>query len=191
MGEQFSPEESIRVIQSMIERTKQGVWGHFYFILWGWFTLVQCVAHFLLYSVFKYEQHYLVLFLTVPCFIISVLYSRRAGREKRVKTYVGENMSSIWISIAILFLVVSLLFIKLGFYTCYPFFIMLYGLGAFLSGRTLQFKPLIVGGIVSWLLAIVAIWFPFDYQPLFAATAALFGYIIPGYLMRHAQQQIQ
>jgi hypothetical protein len=51
----------------------------------------------------------------------------------------------------------------------------------------LQFKPFIVGGIISWILAAVAIWFGFDQQTLFAAAAILFSYIIPGHMIRRME----
>jgi predicted PurR-regulated permease PerM len=73
---------------------------------------------------------------------------------------------------------------KNGWLYCYPFFILMYGLGTFVSGRLLQFKPLMIGGILNWILACVAVFFSFDYQMLFAAAAILSSYLIPGYLIK-------
>ena len=101
-----------------------------------------------------------------------------------VRTYAGESLINIWAALAISFFVLSMIFIKFGFVYCYPFFITLYGAGAFASGRILRFAPLITGGLIGWLLAIAAVWFNFDTQILFAAAALLFCYIIPGHLLR-------
>jgi hypothetical protein len=46
----------------------------------------------------------------------------------------------------------------------------------------------LAGGIINWLLAVTAVWFSFEYQSLFAATALLFSYIIPGHLIRRIEQ---
>jgi hypothetical protein len=66
----------------------------------------------------------------------------------------------------------------------FPFFIMLYGLGTFVSGSIIKFRPLIIGGIIAWALAIVAAYVEYDYQMLFGAAAILISYIIPAYMLR-------
>lgn len=71
-----------------------------------------------------------------------------------------------------------------GWANGYPFFILFYGLGTFISGKLLQFTPLVIGGIFNWVLAIACVFVPFDYQLLLAAAAILTSYIIPGYLIK-------
>jgi predicted PurR-regulated permease PerM len=71
-----------------------------------------------------------------------------------------------------------------GWNYSYPFFILMYGLGTFVSGRMLQFTPLVIGGIINWFLAIVCAFVQFDYQLLIAAAAILCSYIIPGHLIK-------
>ena len=61
---------------------------------------------------------------------------------------------------------------------------------SFVSGKILQFKPFMIGGIVSWCLAVTAIWFPFSYQSLFGAAALLSSYIIPGHLFRGVERKL-
>jgi hypothetical protein len=67
----------------------------------------------------------------------------------------------------------------------FPFFIMLYGLGTFVSGNIIQFRPLVVGGILAFALAVSSTFVDYDYQMLFAAGAILVSYIIPAYMLRH------
>ena len=66
----------------------------------------------------------------------------------------------------------------------FPFFIMLYGLGTFVSGSIIQFRPLVIGGIIAWALAIGSVYAEYDYQMLFGAAAILISYIIPAYMLR-------
>lgn len=68
-------------------------------------------------------------------------------------------------------------------------FILLYGLGTFVSGRLLQFKPLVVGGIINWIPVCAAVFFSFDYQMLFAAAAISSSYLLPGYLLKPQKQE--
>ena len=78
---------------------------------------------------------------------------------------------------------------KIGWQYCFPFFILFYGLGTFISGKLIRFTPLIIGGIINWILAAVSVHFPYDDQMLFAAGALLTSYIIPGHLLRMRYQK--
>ena len=56
----FSPEESLQVIQSMINQTRNSVVDNsFYFLLWGWLVRLGELLHFLyppvLHRVFSYR----------------------------------------------------------------------------------------------------------------------------------------
>ena len=86
---------------------------------------------------------------------------------------------------AISFFVLGMILTKLGWDTVvFPFFIMMYGLGTFVSGNMIHFKPLIIGGLIAWALAIGATFVSYDYQMLFGAMAILISYIIPAHLLR-------
>lgn len=62
----------------------------------------------------------------------------------------------------------------------------------FVSGGYLRFKPLIIGGICNWIIAIVATYVEFDIQLLLLALAVLVGYIIPGHMLSsHYKKNIQ
>jgi len=61
---------------------------------------------------------------------------------------------------------------------------MVYGIWLFISGGTIRFKPLMIGGIINWILAMAAFFVSFDQQLLLLALAVLLGYIIPSYLFK-------
>ena len=61
---------------------------------------------------------------------------------------------------------------------------MLYGLGTFVSGNFLKFRPFVIGGIAAWVLAIASTFVSYDYQMLFGAAAILISYIIPAYMLQ-------
>jgi hypothetical protein len=120
-----------------------------------------------------------------PAVIVTIVYSRKR-ENKAVTTYIGESMGYLWTGIGISFFVLSFIISNMredGWYYGYPFFILFYGLGTFVSGKILQFRPLVIGGIFNWLLACVCVFVPYDYQLLIAAAAILTSYIIPGHLI--------
>jgi len=71
----------------------------------------------------------------------------------------------------------------------YPCFLALYGMPTFLSGIILRFKPLVLGAIVCWMLAIVSLAVFWVYQPLLLAVAVVAAWIIPGFLLKTKYNQ--
>jgi hypothetical protein len=186
MQEEFSPQESLQLIQSMIDKTRANLGSNrFYFLLWGWVTFTAILAQFFLKVVLHYAHHYFVWLVVIPAVIITLVYSSAKSRKRMVSTYIGESMSFLWTGIGISFFVLSFIISngKDGWLNGYPFFILFYGLGTFVSGRILKFTPLVVGGIFNWILALVSVYVAFDYQLLLAGAAILTSYIIPGHLL--------
>ena len=184
--ENFSPQDSLKLIQSMITRTKQDISdSSIHFLVWGWITFIACTSQFVLKSIFNYEKHYMVWLLTIVGIVFSNWYSFKQEKTRKVKTYVGDSIKHLWIGMAIAYFVLSMILTKTGWdKEVFPFFIILYGLGTFISGNIIQFRPLVVGGIMAWILAVGSAFANYDYQMLFAAGAILVSYIIPAYMLR-------
>lgn len=189
MNNNLSPQESLLLIQNMIEKTKENIsYNRVYFLLWGWLTFIGIIGQFFLKVVIGYRHHYFMWLIVFVGMFFIIRFTIKDRSNKVVRTYIGEAMSNLWGGMAIASAVLSFIitFMQVpgsGWLHCYPFFILMYGLGTFVSGKLLQFTPLVVGGIVNWVLACVCVFFSFDYQMLFAAAAILTSYIIPGYLI--------
>ena len=185
--ENFSPQDSLKLIQNMIEKTRQDMGDNSsHFLLWGWITFVACTGQYLLKNVFHYEKHYLVWLLIIPAVIIGIYLGVREKNKQRASTYVGDSMKYLWTGMGICFFVLAMILGRIGWETnAFPFFIMLYGLGTFVSGQFLQFRPLVIGGATAWVLAVVSTYSGYDEQLLFAAAAILISYIIPAYMLRN------
>lgn len=189
--EKFSPEESLRLIQSMISKTKQDMSDNsIYFLVWGWLTFIACTGQFVLKHIYKYEKHYIVWAVIIIGILFSIYQGRKDEKTMKAKTYVDESIKHLWAGMAISFFVLGMILTKLGWGTSiFPFYIMLYGLGTFVSGSIIQFRPLIIGGLIAWALAIGATFASYDYQMLFGAAAILISYIIPAYMLRTRNKQ--
>lgn len=183
----FTPEQSLQLIQSMISKTKQNISDNsIYFLVWGWLTFIACIGQFILKNIIRYEKHYLVWTVVIIGIAFSIYQSQREKAIIKAKTYVDESMKHLWTGMAISFFVLGMILTKLGWGTViFPFFIMLYGLGTFVSGNFIQFRPLIIGGIIAWVLAIGSTFVNYDYQMLFGAGAILISYIIPAHMLRY------
>ena len=78
---------------------------------------------------------------------------------------------------------------KVGLEASYPIIMLLYGLGTFVSGGILKFKPLKVGGIVAWICGTIAFHVDFTDQLLLIMVAIISSYIIPGHLLANSKEQ--
>ena len=156
--ETLTPQESLSLIQSMIDKTKKDMSDDsIYYLVWGWITFVACTGQFVLKHILEYEKHYMVWWLIVVGVIFSVWYGRKDDKRQKIKTYVGDSIKWLWVGMGIAYFVLSMILSRYGFdKIVFPFFIMLYGLGTFVSGAIIQFRPLVIGGILASALAIVA-----------------------------------
>ena len=184
--ENFSPQDSLQLIQSMIAKTRRDMGDNsIHFLLWGWITFVCCTGQYILKTMLHYDKHYLVWLLVLPTAVFSAYLGNKDNKTREATTYIGDSMKYLWMGMGISFFVLSIILSRLGWGTnVFPFFILLYGLGTFISGKFLQFRPMVVGGVAAWLLAIISGYFNYDYQMLFGAGAILVSYIIPAYMLR-------
>jgi hypothetical protein len=184
-SDNLSPEESLQVIQSMINQTKNSVVDNsFYFLLWGWLVLIGALLQYTLKVIVRTDLHPVAWNIMWLGFIVSIF---RKVKEKRrpVITYVDEGLRHIWLCIAIVQTLIVFIFMRRGGWeNCYTFFILLYSIGCFLTGRLLKFSPLVWGAITCWALAILTTFVGYDMNILLLAAAILVSYIIPGYLLR-------
>ncbi len=183
--ENFSPEESLLVIQSMIDKTKASVADRsFYFLLWGWLVFIASIGQFVLKVIFESNWHPIVWSVNIFGFIISIYHGVKEGKKRRVKNYVDDSLHYIWIAIVIVYILFIVAFARIGWQNCFTFYMMLYGIGSYVTGRLLKFSPLVWGAVASWVLSLISTFTSFDINILLCSAAILVSYIIPGYLLR-------
>ena len=184
----MTEQESLQVIQRMINSAKQEFRDKsFSYLLWGGLVFIASLGHFLLAAI-GYSNAGLVWLLMPLGGVISMIYGYHERKKEKVKTYFDEFNKH-----ALVAFLVSL-FIVLGSQqklqiNCYPMLIMVYGGWLYISGGALRFKPLMVGGMINWILAVACFFVDFKIQLLLLAAAVLLGYIIPGYMLKLRYQK--
>jgi hypothetical protein len=177
--------ESLRLIESMIASAKTDIHDNgFRYLLWGWLVFVASLSQYILLTVVKYPYHYMVWMLMPVGGIISGIYGYRERKNAKVKTYIGEFLGYLWIAFCIALIIVLVFSNKIGYTNSNPLIMALYGIGTFVSGGILKFKPLIYGGICCFVLSAIAFIVPFEIQLLLLSVSVLLGYIIPGYMLK-------
>jgi Flp pilus assembly protein TadB len=184
--DKFSPEDSLRLIQSMIEKTKEDfAQNAFFYLLWGWLIFITALSQYVLMVIVRYPHHYLVWLLMIIGGIISIIYGIRYKREERVKTYMSESMSLFGIGTGISFSILPLIFsYNEAWQFAFPVYLVLYGFCSFVSGAILRFKPLRWAAAICWAIAVVSVYTTYQNQLLLMALSVLTAYIVPGYLLR-------
>lgn len=193
--EKLSPEQSLQVIDSMINRARDTFSenGHLY-LLWGWVILFCSLGHFFMEQVLHYDKPWLIWMLTWVAIIYQGFYIARRNRKRRVRTYTDDIIKYVWLVFAICtFLIVFLDAqrtensnqVNLAF-------VVMYGMPTFLSGIILRFRPLLIGATACWALALLSLLVPPAYYMLLVAAAMITAWIIPGYLLQrkfHRQKE--
>ena len=188
--EKFSPEQSLHLIGSMINRAKArfNENGHLY-LIWGWAVFICSLTQFILMYYVQVAEHYFVWMAMWLVFIYQMIYISRRKKNEKVKTYTDEIISVVWITFVVLMFLFGFLFGRiLGneyYHFINPGFLALYGMPTVLSGAILRFPPLVFGGMFCWALAIVSAFIPYEFQLLLLAAAVMGAWIIPGYLLRN------
>lgn len=185
----FSHLEGLEVIQSMINRAKDKFSenGHLY-LLWGWVVFICSVTQFVLLNYTRFEYHYFVWMACWLVLIYQVFYLARRKKREQVRTYTDDIMGYVWLAFVVAMFLMGFLFGRVLGESYYkmvsPGFLVLYGIPTFLSGIILRFKPLVLGGVSCWILSVISVFVPEQFQLLFLSAAMLIAWIIPGYLLR-------
>lgn len=187
--------DSLTVIQAMINKAKDQFSenGHLY-LVWGWAILICSIGHFALMKFLAYQYAPMIWFLTWGVVIYQTYYLWKQGKKKKVKTYTDDIIGWVWITFIILMFLFGFIFGRALGPQYYKYmnigFLALYGMPTFLSGITLRFRPLIVGGISCWFLSVVALFVYYEFHLLLLALAVIIGWIIPGYILRDRYKQV-
>lgn len=181
--------KSLKVIEQTIANATLREDG-FHYLLWGWLVLGSSLLHFALLNFTNFGYPAIPWPIVMPLGgIMAFFYEKQRVSQARVSTYFDVVMKYLWSG----FVINLLILLAFGLMTTpiliQPSVMVLIGLAIFVSGGCLRFKPLIVGVLINWLLAILGFIFP-EWSLLLLGLAVLIGYIIPGYMLRsHYKQQ--
>jgi hypothetical protein len=190
--EKFSAEQSLQIIQSMIQKAKQGVADNsFYLLLWGWLIFTAALLNFTLMKFTSFEQPYLVWNLVWIGAVASIVKGIKDSKKVVSKTFVGETMKYFGISQGILYSGLAFFFGKYDLWTIsFPLYILIYAVTCFFMGVLIQFPLLMWTGLLCLPIMVISAYVSFDWQLLLLALALLISYIIPGHVLS-AKEKIQ
>ncbi len=189
MEKNLSHQESLQIITDMIGNAKRNLakGGSFYFLLWG---VVAALANFGIYYLINFtatDDPYWVWVITFPAAIISVIHSKRISAKATVTGPIDRLYSQVWIGVFIA-MAITLVFMKQINYAVNPVILIYSGIGTYITGWLSRYKPMIIGAVLLWVSAILVFLTPFHLQYLVTGMGFIAGYVIPGMMLRKAEQ---
>ena len=178
-------EESLKIITEMINRSKVNInQSSFHLLFWGWLIFACSLSEYLLMKFSDFTHPYYIWFFVIPGVFVSMIYGFVTGRKAKVHTYAEKLYTWTWvgflITATVLFIVQSK---RLDIVA--PYILLLAGFPTFVSGFILKFRPLILGGLCFWIIALVVSFAGPAAAPLGMPVAVLIGYLIPGYMLKN------
>jgi hypothetical protein len=182
--EELTGQESLDLIARMITKAKKDYYDTgLSALLWGsvitFCSLVTFANHWL-HTTWLYFVWFLTLAAVAPQIIISI----REARNRKHKAYEDDLMGGIWISFGIAIFLLSYVLNVYPFHQDASVFLILYGVPTFGTGYARQFRPMLIGGLCCWVLAVISLFIPGPYTILCITAAAQLAWFIPGLILR-------
>lgn len=187
---EISNEESLRLINRMIYEAK----GYFYesglsALVYGFSILICTALTFMRDSKiigFPFSPFYLF----IPVFFVQAFIQLKENKKKKAKTFTDESIDFVWTGFFL-----SALAALCGSFAgagtiIITILLFLVGFATFLTGMIAKFKYQIVCGIFCLLMATVSFFIQNENIYFLLAAAAVFVWIIPGFILRiHFKKQ--
>lgn len=189
----MTEQESLQVIKEMISRTRTNFKEQsFFYLIWGWLAVAALLVEAILFNQGSHWHPIVWPIMGIIGGVSSGIYGSKQKSKSGHISHMDRIMKFVWLGFIIYLILVLLNAPKYGWNTAFILIAGLYGLGTFVSGGILNFKPLIFGGIASFVLVTLAALIPnlissFNHAMLFLAISIICSYLIPGYLLKRSE----
>jgi hypothetical protein len=190
---ELTSQESLALITEMISRARRDyldtglsalLWGSVIIIC----SLATFVNHYLEWPILDY-----IWFLTVAAVIPQIIIAIREVKKRKHRAHNEPLMNGLWISFGVSMFVLSFVLNAYPMRQATAIFLTVYGIPTFTNGIGRGFKPMLIGGVVCWILAILSLYNTYPNTMLYLTAGALVAWFIPGLILRRrylkAQQQ--
>lgn len=192
MDQDLTPEQSLKLIESMIGQAKKSFHRmSFYFLLWGVLLTLAMAAQLITASIAPGAEGWGWVIASAVGAIASGVHGAREGRRERIETLADRVLMWLWIGFMItLFGTMAGAGIA-GYTTPAGSIMLLTGLPTFTTGQMLRFRPLIIGGILFWVLGIISFYADPTWVGILNITGMVFGYIVPGIMLKRQEDGLR
>lgn len=189
----LTPEDSLLLISKTIEETKKRFEenGHI-IILWGVLMFTVFFSQYIFSITGLYKKFDIIW--TTALFplgaIYTFIYSRKTVRKNNLpKTLLMRIIHTMGWAMGMNLLVLGVFFSQQLGDAMAPVFIILLALSMIVTGASIKFKPLFIGGLLLNLIGFGTFYLARDYHGLCFMLGAVVGLIIPGILLNNARRK--
>lgn len=178
--------KSIEIIESMMLESKKSLSNNsFYFIFWGALLIPAGIAEYFLFGTANFWMIWPIV--GVGGGIVSFIYGIKDSKKADMFTAGDRITAFTWGGFGFT-LILSIAFSVYHHLSPHALVLMLAGLATFISGGISKFNPFILGAVVLEIGAILCAFFIEPaFQGLVFAVSILFGYVIPGFILRKSE----
>jgi len=186
-SENLTARESLDIISAMIEEAKGNIQrNNFFFLLWGWVVVTANLGMYILNRL-NFEHPYAIWMITFPAWIYTIYKVVSRKKTERKTTHFNRISAWLWMSYGLTIFCLVFFGYKIN-YQLNPVILTISAIPTIVSGVILNFRPLIVGGVIFWISGLIDFMMPMETQPLVGATAVVCGYLIPGYMLKNRKE---
>lgn len=182
--DKLTESESLKLITEMIGKAKSSYHSNgTSAIMWG-LVIFFCSIFDFLQIQFKFDIGFDIWWLMFIALIPQVFKMFSYGKKKNFVTYEEKTMRFVWWAFGAS--VLMLMFFNNYYNPSHSesLFLMLFGMPTFITGGMFRFKPMIIGGIICWVLFFISLYTDLKINLLLMALAALSAWLIPGIILR-------
>lgn len=180
--------KSIEIIENMFNESRRSLYRNsFHFLLWGGLLIPAGVAEYLL----RESEYFWMVWPAVGVLggIVATIYSFKEGKRSGVQTTGDRITAFTWGGFGFTLIWVIAFSVKNQFPPS-ALILLMAGFATFISGGISKFTPFIWGGIVLVLGATVCGFFvEYMFHSLIFSASMLFGYVIPGFMLRNLENE--
>lgn len=182
--ETLTPQQSLQVITEAISQAKENIRENSSpFLLWGWLIAIASFLFFILHQYTLFQFYFLPFpVLAIAGIITTIVYFRKRNSTATI-SYITNFLSKMWVALGLSFFVVVFINVSQN-HPPFTYTLLIAAIGTLASGLVMKFRPLITGGILFFIAAILSIYVQDEFKPLLHGVAIIFGYLIPGYLLK-------
>jgi hypothetical protein len=124
--------------------------------------------------------------ITIPAAIASTIMGIKMG-QSGVVGHIDKVYGKVWLAAGVGIVVSLVMMEKIG-YNHNGIILLMAGIGMYITGSLLQFKPIVIGSLLLWIAAVISFNLPAMEQYLLSGAAIVLGYLVPGYMLKKAER---
>ena len=192
MDQPLTPEQSLKLIETMIGQAKKSFHRmSFYFILWGVLLTLAMMAQLVTARFAPGMEGLSWIIASAVGAVASGVHGAREGRREQVATLADRVLMWLWIGFMITLLATGVGAGLAGYSTPVGSIMILTGLPTFATGQLMRFKPLIIGGILFWVLGTICFFVDPLWMGMLNIVGMIFGYLVPGILLKRQEDGLR